>query len=282
MPERLYPFRHRFRSIRGIRVHYVDEGEGPPILFLHGNPTWSFVYRDIIRGLRGRGFRCVALDYPGFGMSEKPPHYGYTPLEQARVVEGLVQNLDLKNITLFVHDWGGPIGLWVAGRHPERIRRLAIGNTWAWPVPGHPRARRWIAFISGPVGRFLVTRLNFMINVLLRSGSVRHRERFSPEVMAAYRSPFSRPQDRAPMHIFPAQIFAAEAFLTETEAGLASLAEKPVLILWGERDVAFKEEELARWMKIFPAASLQRFPRAGHFLQEDVPDEIVERIAAWG
>src|SRR5208282_578788 len=118
--EPLYPFESRYADIDGARVHYVDEGSGPPLLLLHGNPTWSFLYRDLIKGLRDR-FRCIAPDYPGFGLSHAAPGYSYTPAEHARILERLVLELDLQGLTMMVQDWGGPIGFAVATRQPSRF-----------------------------------------------------------------------------------------------------------------------------------------------------------------
>jgi haloalkane dehalogenase len=132
LPERLYPFESHYADIGGARVHYVDEGSGSPLLLLHGNPTWSFLYRDIITGLRDR-YRCVAPDHPGFGLSRPAPGYGFTPAEHAAVLETFVQELDLRDVTVMVQDWGGPIGFRVATRHPDRFSAFVIGNTWAWP-----------------------------------------------------------------------------------------------------------------------------------------------------
>jgi len=132
IPETLYPFESRFAQIEGARLHYVDEGSGPALLLLHGNPTWSFLYREIIKGLSDR-FRCIAIDYPGFGLSRAAPGYGFTPAEHARIVEQLVLRLELKDVTMMVQDWGGPIGFAVATRHPDRFAAFVIGNTWAWP-----------------------------------------------------------------------------------------------------------------------------------------------------
>ena len=128
----LYPFDNHYIEIDCCRAHYVDEGTGPPLLLLHGNPTWSFLYRNIIAVLRHR-FRCVAVDYPGFGLSTAPPGYGFTPAEHAQVLEDLITFLDLQNITMMVHDWGGPIGFAVTARHPERFTAFVLGNTFAWP-----------------------------------------------------------------------------------------------------------------------------------------------------
>ena len=132
LPEHLFPFRSRFLALDGCRVHYIDEGAGPTLLMLHGNPTWSFVYRDIVRGLWDR-CRCIALDYPGFGLSTAPSGYDFRPESHAGIVEKFVFALDLRDITLMVQDWGGPIGLGVATRHPGQFRGFVIGNTFAWP-----------------------------------------------------------------------------------------------------------------------------------------------------
>src|SRR5689334_7402118 len=137
VPTHLYPFEDRYADAAGCRVHYVDEGTGPPLLMLHGNPTWSFLYRDVILGLRER-FRCIAVDHPGFGLSAPRPGYRFTPAEHAEVLEALVRQLDLTDVTMMVQDWGGPIGFAVAGRRPDRFARFVIGNTWAWPKSDPP------------------------------------------------------------------------------------------------------------------------------------------------
>ena len=133
----LFPFDSHFVEVDGAQVHYIDEGQGPVFLGLHGNPTWSFLYRHLVSGLTDR-FRCIALDYPGFGLSTAPPGYGYTIAEHARVVEGVITQLGLEGITVMVQDWGGPIGLWVATRHPEPFRALSS----ATPSGGRSRGTR--------------------------------------------------------------------------------------------------------------------------------------------
>jgi pimeloyl-ACP methyl ester carboxylesterase len=135
----LYPFDSRWFDSSAGRLHYVDEGRGPAILMCHGNPTWSFLYRQLIRTLQGT-FRCIAVDYLGFGLSDRPPGYGYTPAEHAGVVGELVRELDLKELIVMGHDWGGPIGLSVATADPERIAGLVLGNTWFWPSDRQARA----------------------------------------------------------------------------------------------------------------------------------------------
>ena len=166
----LYPFESRWHEGAAGRMHYVDEGDGRPLLMLHGNPTWSFLYRNLIRELRG-GFRCVAVDYPGFGLSDRPPRYGYTPAEHARVVGELVERLDLRGLVVVGHDWGGPIGLSVASAAAERVDGLVLGNTWFWPPD---RSMRTFSRVmsSGPMQRAILRR-NFFVERIIPTGTER-------------------------------------------------------------------------------------------------------------
>lgn len=139
VPHELYPFEHRFVDLGNrVDMHYVDEGQGETLLMLHGNPSWSFLYRKMILKLRG-SFRCVAPDYPGFGLTEAPLDYGFTPGEHSQQIERFVDRLGLTDITLVMQDWGGPVGLGLAVRRPELVKRLVIGNTWAWSLVGERR-----------------------------------------------------------------------------------------------------------------------------------------------
>ena len=247
----LYPFVHHWIELDGSRVHFVDEGVGPTLLLLHGNPTWSFVYRDLIRALRDT-YRCIAPDYPGFGLSVPRPGYHATPEEHALVVEQLVQALDLHNVTLMVHDWGGPIGLGVAGRHPDRFRALIIGNTFAWPADGEPTLQLFSRVMGGPIGWFLIRYFNAFVILLIPFGV--GREKVPHTVMEHYRWPFRRGSRsaRLPTWVFPRAILHSGAYLAQVEAGLPRLADKPALIVWGERDTAFRAKEQQRFEAIFP------------------------------
>jgi haloalkane dehalogenase len=264
--------------VDGCWLHYLDEGAGPALLLLHGNPTWSFLYRDIIKGLAGR-HRCVALDYPGFGLSVARAGYGFTPAEHSRIVEQFVSALNLTDLTVMVQDWGGPIGLGFAGRWPDLVRALVIGNTWAWPVDGDPRLERFAKLAGGPVGGFIIRNFNAFVNLALPTGVRRHRLR--PEVMAAYRGPFPTRSSRAPTHVFPGEIVRSRPFLAEVEAGLARLTDRPVLIVWGDRDIAFREKERQRFERVFPRHRTVILRGAGHYIQEDAAGEIVAAITDW-
>lgn len=274
----LFPYTPRYADVGGARVHYIDEGTGPPLLLLHGNPTWSFLYRDIVRGLAPR-FRCIAPDYPGFGLSRAPAGYDFTPAAHARIVEQFLLARELSGVALMVHDWGGPIGLGVAGRHPQRIRGLIIGNTWAWPVDGDPHFERFSKLVGGPVGGWFIRNFNAFVNVLMRAAM--KRRRLSRQALAAYRGPFSTRASRVPTQAFPRAILRGREYLAEVEAGLARLAHLPALIVWGDRDVAFRDVERRRFERLFPRHCTVILRGAGHYIQEEAPEEIVEAIRVW-
>jgi haloalkane dehalogenase len=277
VPEELYPFQDRYAEIDGALVHYVDEGGGPPLLLLHGNPTWSFLYREIIDGLRER-YRCVAIDYPGFGLSRAASGYGFTPAEHSKVVERLILDLDLQGLTMMVQDWGGPIGFGVATRHPDRFAAFVIGNTWAWPK-SDPGTQVFSRLLGSAIGGYLILRRNLFVERLL-PGGVR-RKKLSDPVMDAYRGPFPTPESRRPVHVFPREILARRPFLAEIERGLGALRDRPALIVWPTKDVAFGERERRRWEEILPNHDTVILEGAGHYIQEDAPDEIVAAIRDW-
>jgi len=277
VPEDLYPFTSHYADVYGSRVHYVDEGDGPPLLLLHGNPTWSFLYRNIITGLRDR-YRCIAVDHPGFGLSSPAPGYGFTPAEHANVLEQLVHQLDLTGITMMVQDWGGPIGFAVATRHPERFEAFVIGNTWAWPK-SDPGTQAFSRFLGGPIGRRLIANRNLFVEKAL-PGSMR-RLTLSEAVMDAYRGPFPTPASRKPIAVFPQEILASRPFLADIERRLSGLSDRRALLVWPTKDVAFGERERRRWEQLFPNHRTVLLEGAGHYIQEDAADEIIAAIRSW-
>jgi haloalkane dehalogenase len=277
VPDELYPFDSHYAEVAGCRVHYIDEGTGPPLLLLHGNPTWSFLYREIVQGLRDR-YRCIAVDHPGFGLSSAAAGYGYTPAEHADVLEQLVLRLDLGNLTMMVQDWGGPIGFAVATRHPERFAAFVIGNTWAWPK-GDPGTQVFSRLLGGAVGRRLIVNRNLFVERLLPAGV---RKATLPEtVMNAYRGPFPTPASRRPTAVFPREILAGRPFLADVERRLSGLSDRPALIVWPTKDVAFGGRERRRWEELFTDHRTVLLEGAGHYIQEDAAEEIVTAIRDW-
>lgn len=274
----MFPFESRFVSIDGHVVHFVDEGQGPVLLMLHGNPTWSFVWRHLILALRDR-FRCVALDYPGFGLSVAAEGYDHLPESHARVVEAFVHALDLRDTTPIVQDWGGPIGLWVASRMPERVRALVIGNTMAWPVDDDPHFTRFSAMMGGPIGGFAIRHFNAFVNVMIPMGTPKRK--LDSDAMRAYRLPLSTPARREASRVLPWAIVGSTPFLREVEAGLPLLRNKPALLCWGTKDIAFRDQERRRFESAFPRAQTTILEGAGHYVQEESPDEIARAITAW-
>jgi haloalkane dehalogenase len=277
IPESLYPFESHFAEVGGARVHYVDEGSGPPLLLLHGNPTWSFLYRDIVKALRDR-YRCIAPDHPGFGLSTAAPGYGFTPAEHAGILEQFVTHLDLTGVTMMVQDWGGPIGFAVATRQPDRFARFVVGNTWAWPK-ADPGTQVFSRVLGSRFGGYLILQRNFFVERLI-PGGVR-RKKLSDEVMNAYRGPFPTPESRTPVHVFPREILKSRPFLAEVERGLPALRDRPALIVWPTKDVAFREPELRRWEQVFPNHRTVKLEGAGHYVQEEASDEIAAAIRDW-
>ena len=262
----LYPFEDHWLD----GLHYVDEGDGPPLLMLHGNPTWSFTWREVIRGLRDR-YRCIAPDLPGFGLSSAPAGYGFTPQEHAAAIERLVQQLDLRDATLMVQDWGGPIGFAVAGRQPDRFRAYVIGNTWAWSMKDNRAARVFSAFLGGPVGRHLILKRNFFVERIIPRASNEVPDR----VMDMYRGPFPTPESRIPVAVFPKQIIAATPWLEEVER---NIPQRPALIVWPTKDQAFRERERRRWEALLPDHRTVPLEGAKHYIGEDAPREIVDAV----
>lgn len=271
----LFPFDSHFLEIGDGRVHYVDEGDGPVLLMLHGQPTWSFLFRHLIRELRD-DFRCVAVDYPGFGLSEAPAGYGFRVHEHVAVIERFVHELDLNGITPVMNDWGGPIGMAVAVRHPERVRAFVIGNTWAWPETG-TRAKIFSRVLGGPLGHVLVRRLDFFTRGIPR---MVQRE-LSDAERAMYQGPHPTAESREPVHVFPREILDARPLLEEIEQGLDQVADRPALIIWGTKDPVFRENERRRFEAIFADHHTVVLEQAGHYLWEDAPGEIATAIRRW-
>ncbi|MBC8073330.1 MAG: alpha/beta fold hydrolase, partial [Deltaproteobacteria bacterium] len=278
IPRAVFDVDHHFVDLPGgARVHYVDEGRGETLLLLHGNPAWSFQWRELIHGLRGE-YRCVAPDYPGFGLSSAPAGFGYTPAEQIDALEQFVDALGLQDVTLVMQDWGGPIGLGLAGRRPELVRRVVLGNTWAWPTETSEPRGMFSIIAGGPIGEFVQTNFNGFAKLGVDNGIIRELE---PEVAALYLRPFVPLDRRGIAAFYPGQITAARSDLVAVEAGLGALADRPALIFWGMKDQGFPRADLERFEAAFSDHRTVLFPDADHFFFEDESAAMLAAIATF-
>lgn len=280
-----YPFEHRFAPTPHGRMHYAELGAGPPVLCLHGNPTWSFLYRRFLLGLSD-GFRVVAPDLIGFGLSEKPQDpRDYSIEGHIDDVSALIEELDLRDLTLVMQDWGGPIGMGVVLRHPERVRALVFMNTIGFSPSGNggmPLAQR---VLRTPIlGEQLVQGMGLFNRAFIAAGIARE-ERRTPEVLRAYREVQGNWDARAGTLAFPRLLPVRPddptARLLERSGRFLDEFRGPVLIVWGMRDEFFGPALLDQWRERFPNAPVLELADAGHYLQEDAADRIVPRIRSF-
>jgi pimeloyl-ACP methyl ester carboxylesterase len=280
----IYPFASRYADASGFRMHYIDEGRGEPVIMLHGNPTWSFYFRELIQGLSGR-YRAVAPDHIGCGLSDKPRSCAYAYRLKNRVddLETLLVHLGLtRDITLVLHDWGGMIGAAYALRDVRRIARLIVLNTAAFlkpagkPLPLALRLIRRTQLFAVPA----VLGLNLFARGAARMASARGLD---PVVRKGLLAPYNSWDNRRATLKFVQDIpltprDASFAIAQQVHDGLHRLADKPMLICWGEKDFVFDTDYLAEWQRRFPAAEVHRFPEAGHYVLEDAAKPVTDRV----
>ena len=272
----LYPFvPRRFVSDDGV-LRYVDEGQGRPVLLVHGTPSWSFEWRGVIAALRQQR-RVIAPDHLGFGLSDKPAGGAYRPEDHARRLLALFDSLDLRDVTLVVHDFGGPIGLPLALERSERIRSVVVINSWMWPLGDDPRVVRISRFVASPLGRFLYLQLNGSPRWLLPSSFAR-RDRLTRAVHRQYLAPFGQRDERKAPWVLGCELAGSSEYYARLWAERRKLARLPLTVVWGQRDPAFGEKELARWIEALPEARVHLLPDAGHFPQEEAPDAVLGAI----
>lgn len=268
---REYPFEPRALDVGAGRLSYVDEGEGSPIVLVHGTPTWSFLYRHLIRELSPR-YRCVAPDHLGFGLSDRPPGWSYRPEDQARNIARLIDSLALKDLTLVVHDYGGPIGLAYALDRPDNVRRLVLFNTWMWSFAGDRRIERVGRILGGRIGRFLYERLGFSVRVMLRQ-AIADRRRYSREIERHY----LKALDGYATWVYAREVLGSSAWYDGLWRRRDRIARIPALLIWGMKDPAFGRY-LSRWREVFERAEVVELD-CGHAPPEERAPESLRRLA---
>ncbi|PRY15585.1 haloalkane dehalogenase [Pontibacter ummariensis] len=271
----LYPFAPHSLTLEQGNMHYVDEGEGEPLVFVHGTPTWSFVWRQQIKSL-SRQYRCIAPDHLGFGLSDKPADFSYTPAAHADNLEKLIEHLQLKQVTLVVHDFGGPIGLSYALRHPANVKALVILNTWMWSLAEEKTIRKASKFMSGSIGRFLYLQLGFSPRILLPQGYAQRRH-LTKDIHSHYLKPLHTSTKRLGTWHFARALHEANPYFANLWEQRAKLKGIPKLILWGEKDKLLPRHFLDKWQQAFPEAQVETF-KTGHFLQEEKGGEVSDAI----
>ena len=279
----LYPFESNFFELAsGLKLHYLDEGplEGRPVVMVHGNPTWSFYYRELVKALSGE-HRCLVPDHIGMGLSDRPADEDYDYTLQSRIDDfgaWLDEVEPEREIDLVVHDWGGAIGLSWAVRHPERVRRVLILNTWAFNIPADKSLPTSLKFARTGLGAFLIHRFNAFSGLAVTMATAK---RLKPEVARGLVAPYqgSSKQRLATLRFVQdiplSEADPAWAVLDETESKLSLLADKPVQFAWGAKDFVFNDDVLALWREKLPEAPVEYYEDAGHYVLEDAADRII-------
>lgn len=272
----IYPFQSKEIHIGLHRYHYLDEGTGETLLMLHGNPTWSFYYRNIVLGLKSQ-YRCVVPDHIGCGLSDKPQQYNYTLSQHIENLEVLCERLALKDITLVMHDWGGAIGMGFAVRHPEKIKRLVIFNTSAFLSDQIPLS---INICRLPVfGEIAIRCLNAFAGLAIFR-ACKNQERMTPMVRTGYLAPYDSYANRIANLRFVRDIpmnprVPSYPIVKSIQTQLSQFHDRPILIIWGMKDFCFTNHFLRQWREYYPSAEVHEIPDAGHYVVEDACERII-------
>ena len=264
-------------NLRNGRMHYIDAGSGPPILLVHGTPTNSYEFRHLIAALSAT-HRCIAPDHLGFGKSDRPASFAYTPEAHAEVLREFVEHLHLDRFTLVVHDFGGPIGLPLAVSEQCGVDRVVIINTWAWPLNDDPKMARGAAFIAGGVGRWLYRYANASLRLIMPS-AYGNKRKLTKAIHQQYLDVFRDRDARVlVLHTLAKALLGSRAHYQWLLDRLGALRRIPVLIVWGMKDSAFQPYQLARWQSLLPHATVARIEDAGHWPHEEEPAQVIAAI----
>lgn len=272
-----YEFTPKKFVVNGQTMSYLDEGQGPAIVMVHGNPTWSYYYRNLVAKLKDR-FRLIVPDHIGCGLSDKPQGYAYTLENHINTLTGLIEHLGLTEVSVVVHDWGGAIGFGYASRHPSAIKSIVVLNTAAFPLPRMPLR---IAVCRLPIiGELLVRGLNVFAGLAVQMAVTKP---LSDKVASGYLYPYDSWRNRVAVHRFVMDIpmgpeHKSWLTITEIESKLSLFNQTPMMLIWGGKDFCFNDLFYNEWRKRFPEAEYHYFPEAGHYVLEDAQDEACSLI----
>lgn len=270
-----YPFKANYFSVNGYNMHYIDEGSGETILFVHGTPSWSFDFRNIIKGLKDR-YRCIAIDHIGFGLSDKPEHYDYSTQNHSKTLEKFITEKKLDRFTLVVHDFGGPIGLNFAIRYPGKVAGLIVLNSWLWSSKADPDFVRFEKVLKNPMLPFLYRYLNFSPRFVLPASFGEHK--ISKKLLKQYTKPFENRSERNGALAFAKSLLNDQDWFDELWADRKRISEKPTLFIWGMKDPVIKPNYLKTFENNFPNATTTQIETSGHFPQEEQPQQVINAM----
>jgi haloalkane dehalogenase len=272
-----YPFKsHYFQTPVG-KMHYIDEGEGDPIVMIHGNPGWSFEFRKIVKEM-SKTNRCIAIDHIGFGLSDKPFDFDYLPASHARNFELLMDSLNLENITMTFNDWGGPIGLAYAIKHPDKIKKLVILNSYLWSVENDPYYQKFSGMMGGRIGRFMIKNFNIFGRFFLTK-VVGDKKSLPKNIHKHYYKHLETRKDRKGCYTFPREVTKSGKWLDSLWQQREKINSIPTTFVWGMKDIAFRESELNYWLEHWKNdPKVIRLDKVGHYPQEETAEVVIEAL----
>jgi len=273
-----YPFAPHYYNANGHQLHYIDEGEGDILLFVHGTPSWSFDFRHLILDLR-QHYRCIAIDHIGFGLSDKPAQYDYSTQNHARTLERFIRDQQLPRFTLVVHDFGGPIGIWAALQFPEKMDRLIVLNSWLWSAKNDPDYRQLTRVLRSPLLPFLYRYFNFSPRFVLPQSFGDHK--ISRATRQQYTRPFAHKNQRNGTVAFVHSLLHDQDWFEEIWQSKGPIAHRPTLLIWGMKDPVVKSHHLEKFKSGFLHATVVTLDTCGHFPQEETPERVISAVRAF-
>jgi pimeloyl-ACP methyl ester carboxylesterase len=275
LDQKEYPFNSNYFNVNGHQMHYIDEGQGETILFIHGTPSWSFDFRNVIKSL-SKNYRCIAIDHVGFGLSDKPEFYDYSTQNHSWTLEKFVLELGLKNITLVLHDFGGPIGLDFAIRNSQLIKRITVLNSWLWSSEGDPKYLKLKRILKSPLLPFLYKYLNFSAKYILPSSF--GDSKLSTKMKAQFTRPFENRKQRNGTLAFAHSLLNDQEWFEQLWNQRSAITHLPFLFVWGMKDPVLSNIYLEKFKEGFPNSMTVEIETAGHFPQEEQPMQVAEAI----
>lgn len=270
-----YPFEHHYFSVVKHKLHYIDQGKGDVLLFVHGTPSWSFDWRHLIKHY-SRRYRCIAIDHMGFGLSDKPTDYDYTTINHSRTLACLIKELKPENITLVVHDFGGPIGLNFAINNPDIVKRIVVLNSWLWSAEGDEDYKKLKRVLKSPLLPILYKYLNFSARFILPASF--GNKKLDKHLRKQYTGPFGKTAERMAPLAFAHSLLHDQQWFEQLWQQKKTIEHKPVLFVWGMKDKVVTPRYLYKFASGFTHARVVKLMGCGHFPQEEEPGEVITAI----